>query len=128
MQRIAAVSCFVVLFNVASVAALAKAAPKADNTAQNYGALKKDAVTAEKQGNSKEEVAVLAGIRKSIVSERGLSIDAKNVKILCSQEGLIILRGPVDSEEERAKVGELAKACNGVKSIKNELTVAGKPY
>jgi hypothetical protein len=47
MQRIAAVSCFVVLFNVASVAALAKAAPKADNTAQNYGALKKDAVTAE---------------------------------------------------------------------------------
>ena len=110
------------------VGASAKEAPKADNTAQNHGAMRDDSVTAQKQHNSKTEVTVLADIRKSIMAEKGLSIDAQNVKIVYSNNGLVILRGPVDSADERTKVAELAKGCAGVTSIKDELTVAVKPH
>ena len=120
-------TCLLVLLTIGSVA-LAKQAPKADNTAQNSGALQKDAVTAEKQGNSKDEVTVLAAIRKSIMAEKGFSMDAQNVKIVYSKNGLVILRGPVDSPEEKAKVAELATGCAGVTSVKNQLTVAVKPH
>jgi hypothetical protein len=64
-------------------------APKADNTAQNLGALQKDAVTAEKQKNSKNEVAVLVTIRKRLVAQKHLSMDAKNAKIVYSDNGLV---------------------------------------
>jgi osmotically-inducible protein OsmY len=117
-----------VLVSIAAVStAVAKEAPKADNTAQNEGAMRKDAVTAQKQGNSKRDVTVLAEVRKSIMAEKELSMDAKNVKILYSK-GLVTLRGPVDSEEEKAKVQDLAKACSGVTSVKNMLTVARKAH
>jgi len=102
-------------------------APKADNTAQNRGATRKDAVTAEKQGNGKSEVSVLAEVRKSIVAEKELSMDAKNVKILFSK-GLVTLRGPVDSDTEKAKIEDLAKGCSGVTAVKNMLTVAAKSH
>jgi hyperosmotically inducible protein len=119
------VACLLILQGGSAV--LAKA-PKADNTAQNHGALQKDAVTAEKQGNSDGEVKVTAQIRKSIMSEKGLSVDAQNVKIVYENSGLIILRGPVDSTAEKTQVGALAKACAGVTTVKNELTVAEKAH
>ncbi|MBX9694474.1 MAG: BON domain-containing protein [Cyanobacteria bacterium] len=101
--------------------------PKADNTAQNRGATEKDAVTAEKQGNSDVEVKVLANIRKSVMDDEGLSMNAKNAKILYSaKKGIVTLRGPVDSQAEKTRVGELAKGCSGVTRVKNELTVAAK--
>ena len=106
---------------------VAFAQPKADNTPQNHGALQKDAVTAEKQGNKTNEVDTLAQVRKSIMAEKELSLDAKNVKILYSK-GRVTLRGPVDSAEEKAKVEELAKGCSCVSSVKNLLTVAAKPH
>lgn len=105
----------------------AQAASKADNTVQNHGALRKDAVTAEKQGNGRNEVTALGEVRKSIMAEKELSMNAKNVKILYSK-GLVTLRGPVDSKEEKAKVEELAKGCNRVTSVKNLLTVAVKRH
>jgi osmotically-inducible protein OsmY len=103
------------------------AGPKADNTAQNKGATEKNAVTAEKQKSGKDQVTVLAEIRKSIVAESGLSMDAKNVKILYSK-GHVTLRGPVDSADEKATVERLAKQCDAVSSVKNLLTVANKPH
>jgi osmotically-inducible protein OsmY len=112
--------------NFAAVA-FAADPPKADNTAQNKGATRKDAVTAEKQGNQKSKVAVLAEVRKAIVAEKELSMDAKNVKILFSN-GLVTLRGPVDSEAEKTKVEEIAKGCSGVTSVKNLITVAAKSH
>ncbi len=125
MRTLAAVGCMVVILSLGSNA-FAKA-PKADNTAQNRGATSKDAVTADKQGNSKDEVTVLADVRKSIMADKDLSMDAKNVKILYSK-GRVTLRGPVDSADEKAKVEELAKACDGVTAVKNLLTIAAKAH
>jgi hyperosmotically inducible periplasmic protein len=118
----------ILMLQSAGLAALADRPPKADNTAQNYGALDKGAVTAEKQKNSKEEVRVLASVRKSIMKDKGLSMDAKNVKLVYSDNGLIILRGAVDSDNEKIRVGELAKENPGVSCIQNELTVAPKSH
>lgn len=124
MRIDAAGACLLVLLAIGS-RALAEDAPKADNTAQNHGALRKDAVTAEKQRNSKDDVTILASIRKSIMEEKTLSMNAKNVKILYSK-GLVTLRGPVDSDAEKSRVAELAKDCSGVSSVKNLITVAAK--
>jgi len=43
------------------------------------------------------------------MKDKGLSMDAKNVKLVYSDNGLIILRGAVDSDNEKIRVGELAK-------------------
>jgi len=107
--------------------ALANEPPKADNSAQNKGALREDAITAEKQGNARGDIKVLARVRKSIVAEKGLSMNAKNVKILFNG-GVITLKGPVDSDAEKSRVEELAKTCNGVTEVTNMITVADKAH
>lgn len=98
----------------------------ADNTAQNKGATREDAVTADKQGNSKSEVTVLADVRKAVLAEKGLSTNAQNAKLLYSKSGILTLKGPVDTAEEKARLEEIAKTCEGVKKIKNMLTVTAK--
>ena len=119
-------SCLLVSLTLAS-SAFAQSAPKADNTAQNKGALLSDAVTAEKQSNRKGQVKSLAAIRRRVMREKGLSMDAKNVKILYA-DGAVTLSGPVDSDEERAKVEAVVKSYNGTKSVDNQLTVAPKKH
>jgi osmotically-inducible protein OsmY len=126
MRIVAAASCLLVVLGLGN-AAWAEDAPKADNSAQNKGATRDDAVTAEKQSNEKDDVKALAEVRKSIMNDKDLSMDAKNVKILYSK-GRVTLRGPVNSAEEKAKVEELAKSCSCVTSVKNLLTVAAKPH
>jgi hyperosmotically inducible periplasmic protein len=113
------------LLTLSTGIALAKDAPKADNSAQNKGSTRSDSVTADKQGNRKSDVEALAEVRKTIVGTDGLSMDAKNAKILFSK-GRVTLKGPVTSEDEKAKLEELAKGCAGVTSVKNMLTIARK--
>ena len=123
MRNIAILWCLMLAIN--GLAVDAKEAPKADNSAQNVGAERRDAVTAEKQDNKKSNVEILAQIRKTIVDDNGLSINAKNAKILF-KDGLVTLKGPVDSDSEKARVEELAKICSSVSSVKNLLTVSAK--
>jgi hypothetical protein len=103
-------------------------AVKADNTKQNRGALEENAVVADKQGNGKEQIKILANIRKVIMQQKDLSMDAKNIKILVSDSNFAVIRGPVDSAAEKERVEELVKTCAGVKGIKTELSVAAKPH
>ena len=101
---------------------------KADNTKQNRGALEENAVVADKQGNGKEQIKILANIRRVIMKQKDLSMDAKNIKILVSDSNFAVLRGPVDSDAEKERVEALVKRCVGVKGIKTELSVAAKPH
>jgi len=123
MRKIAILGCLLLAMN--GMAVDAKEAPKADNSAQNVGAERRDAVTAEKQDNKRRNVEILAQIRKTIVADNGLSISAKNAKILF-KDGLVTLKGPVDSDLEKARLEELAKSCSSVSSVKNLLTVSAK--
>ncbi len=103
-------------------------AVKADNTKQNQGALEENAVVADKQGNGKEQIKILANIRKAIMNDKEFSMDAKNIKILVSDSNFVVLRGPVDSDAEKERLEELVKRCAGVKGIKTSLSVAAKPH
>ena len=103
-------------------------AVKADNTKQNRGALEENAVVADKQGNGRDQLKILANIRKVIMAQKDLSMDAKNIKILVSDSNFAVLRGPVDSVAEKERLEELVKKCSGVKGIKTQLSVAAKPH
>ena len=118
-------SWLVLAIALAAVTPVRSAPTSADNTEQNKGATEKNAVTAEKQNNRKSNVKKLAEIRQAIVKASDLSMNAKNVKILYSN-GVVTLRGPVDSDTEKAKVEEIVKGCPDVSSVKNLLTVSEK--
>ena len=98
---------------------------KADNSQANAGDLSKSAVTAQKQDNKHGDVKKLGKIRRHIMSTKGLSVDAQNVKILVSK-GEITLMGPVKDEAEKTKVEEIAKSCCPELVVVSQITVVNK--
>jgi len=90
-----------------------------DNSAQNKG----QTDTAEKQGRSPEDREIARKIRKSIMDDKTMSTYAKNVKIIV-RGGAVTLMGPVNSEDEKKQIGDLAaQAVNGSDKVTNQLTV-----
>jgi hyperosmotically inducible periplasmic protein len=97
-------------------------ATEADNTKRNSSEQNKNTETAEKQSNSKDDLALTQKIRQAVMKDGSLSMNAKNVKII-AQDGKINLKGPVDSQQEKdtiaAKAGEIA----GKDKVENQLEV-----
>jgi hyperosmotically inducible protein len=98
----------------------------ADNTERNSSEQNKSTETAEKQSNSKDDLALTQHIRQVVMKDGSLSMNGKNVKII-AREGQVSLKGPVDSQQEKdsiaAKAGEIA----GKGKVDNQLEVkAGK--
>ena len=100
----------------------ATTADTADNTKLNERDRGNATPTSGDQSNSKSDVTITADIRKAIESDSALSTDAKNVKVV-TQNGAVILRGPVKSEAEKASVGSKASGVAGVKNVENQLDV-----
>jgi hyperosmotically inducible protein len=61
-------------------------------------------------------------IRKAIVSDKSLSTQAHNVKIL-TKDGMVTLKGQVKSDEERKAVEDKAATVAGTGKVTNDLTV-----
>ena len=68
---------------------------KADNTKRNSSDQNKNTDTAEKQSNSKDDLALTEKIRQAVMKDSSLSMNAKNVKII-ARDGTISSRGTVD--------------------------------
>jgi hyperosmotically inducible periplasmic protein len=98
-------------------AALAQAP---DNSATN----KNPQTTAEQQSNAPADRAITQKIRKALVADKSLSIDASNVKIITTN-GMVTLRGPVKSEAEKQNVAAKAAEVVDASKIDNQLTVKG---
>lgn len=79
----------------------------ADNTARNRRDRDHRSVDPLDQSNSRADVETTARIRSSLVANDRLSTNAKNVKII-TREGQVTLRGPVNSEEEKRIIADLA--------------------
>ena len=95
----------------------------ADNSGRNARDASDAAVTADDQSNSKADLEITQSIRKAVTSDDSLSVNAHNVKII-TNGGVVTLRGPVKSEQERASVAAKAQQVSGVTRVNNQLEVA----
>jgi hyperosmotically inducible protein len=100
-----------------------EAQPAADDTGRNVRDREENAKTADQQSNSKGDVEITRKIRRAIVEDKSLSTSAHNVKIV-TIDGVVTLRGPVVSDEEKASVATKAKKVAGVSQVENQLEVA----
>jgi hyperosmotically inducible protein len=113
------------ILTLLSTAALAGIAfsqdPNADNTEKNTRDRDDQTQTPTDQSNSPADIKITADIRKMVVGDDSLSMTAKNVKII-TVDGVVILRGPVETEKEKATIESHAKH-GGAKKITNELEI-----
>jgi hypothetical protein len=79
-------------------------------------------VTADDQGRNAADRKTTQAIRKAITADETLSLYAHNVKII-TQGGLVTLRGPVKTAEEKRAIEAKAAAVAGARNVTNELTV-----
>ena len=97
-------------------------APAKDNTAINERDRDPAAKTPINQDEDTADVNITAEIRKKIVAQPDLSVNGRNVKVITSQ-GVVTLRGPVESPEERNAIATLAQEVVGVAKVENQLEV-----
>jgi len=94
----------------------------ADNTGRNVRDRSGETKTSGDQSESPDDIKTSAAIRRAVVGDGSLSMTAKNVKIITAN-GVVTLRGPVQSAAEKAKIGDLAKKNAGKAKIDNQLEV-----
>jgi osmotically-inducible protein OsmY len=95
----------------------------ADNSGRNVRDRNGSEPTAGQQSNDADDVKVTQAIRKAVVGDDTLSVNAHNVKIV-TQAGVVTLRGPVKSEQEKSSIAKKAEAVPGVKRVDNQLEIA----
>ena len=94
----------------------------ADNTAKNERDRSGDTKTSGDQSNSAGDIKVTADIRRAVVGDGSLSMTAKNIKIITAN-GVVTLRGPVQTAAEKAQIDKLARKAAGKVKIQNQLEV-----
>ena len=95
-----------------------------DNAAKN----KRDdgtTTTPLDQGLSEEDTAITQAVRKAVLAEKGMSVNAQNVKII-TKDGTVTLRGPVATSTERATIADLAQKIAGVCMVYNQLEIVSQ--
>ena len=96
-----------------------------DNTAVNQRDRHTAAKTPIDQDENKRDIQITADIRKAIVAADGMSVDARNCKIITSG-AKVTLRGPVASADEKKQVEKIASEVAGDGNVVSELEVAAK--
>jgi len=100
-------------------------AQPADNTGINKRDQSPKELTAGQQGETKQDLEITQKIRRAIVTDKSLSTDAHNVKII-TVGGMVTLKGPVRSEEEKKVIEEKAAQIAGNDKFKSEIEIAPK--
>ena len=95
-----------------------------DNTATNERDRSGQTRTSGDQSNSSADLKTTQAIRRALMKDGELSMTAKNIKIITA-EGQVILRGPVKTAEEKAKIDQLARSAAGGAKIDDQLEVKG---
>ena len=96
-----------------------------DNSAQNERDRDHQTLTPMDQSNKPEDLSISSKIRQAVVKDDQLSTEAKNIKII-TIDGAVTLRGPVETEGERADIAAKASQIAGEANVHNELEVAGR--
>ena len=96
--------------------------PAVDNSARNERDASGDTKTSGDQSNKPEDIKITAAIRRAIVADDSLTMTATNVKIITA-EGIVTLRGPVKTADEKMKIAQIAQKEAGNMKIDNQLEV-----
>ena len=102
-----------------------KPTPAADNTKMNQRDRNSNEPTADQQKDNRSDREITRQIRQSIIKDKSLSTYAHNVKII-SQNGMVTLKGPVRSEEERKTIEAKANQVAGEGKVASELDIKPK--
>lgn len=94
----------------------------ADNTARNAD----NTQVLPAQAENEADITISAAIRKAVVDDSALSVNAHNVKITTA-DGVVTLQGPVKSDREKQSIESKAKQVAGVKNVNNLLEVEKNP-
>jgi hyperosmotically inducible periplasmic protein len=86
-----------------AVVAEDKEKTKPDNTATNERDSSGETKTSGHQSNSSEDLKTTQAIRQALMKDGELSTTAKNIKVITAN-GLVTLRGPVKTAQEKAKI------------------------
>jgi hyperosmotically inducible periplasmic protein len=97
----------------------------ADNSGKNTRDRPGDTLTPGDQSGSPADIAITQAVRKAVVDDPNLSVNAQNVKII-TVGGVVTLRGPVKNMDEKASIEAKARKVVGVTKIDNQLEVASE--
>lgn len=89
---------------------------------QDTGYMSPAGVTADQQGESVQDRELTEKIRQAVINDKDLSMNARNVRIL-TVDGVVTLKGPVASEQEKKAVEELATQLAGKDNMKSEINI-----
>jgi hyperosmotically inducible periplasmic protein len=95
------------------------AATAQDNSAKN----KVHSHTADQQSEAASDRMLTKKIRQSLIADKSLSTYGHNVKII-AKSGMVILKGPVHSEDEKSAIAsKAAEVAGSPNKVTNQLTV-----
>lgn len=94
-----------------------------DNTARNKVDSSGDTKTPFDQSESGDAIKITAEIRRAIMKDDSMSVNAQNCKIMTDKSGRVTLRGVVNSQAEKYSIDAKAKAIAGVSQVDNLLEV-----
>ena len=103
-------------------AALAQQYPNSQTAPDNSARNREQMPNADQQKENSEDRETARKIRQALVEDKMLSKYAQNVKVI-AENGMVTLRGPVRSDEEKHMVVEKAAEVAGKDNVTDELTV-----
>jgi osmotically-inducible protein OsmY len=74
------------------------------------------------RGGSEADRNATQLVRKGITDQDQFSVNAKSVKVV-TKDGVVTLRGPVDTTAEKIEIEAITAKANGVKRVDNQLEV-----
>ena len=93
-----------------------------DNTKVNKRDRNSNEPTADQQKENRSDRDITQQIRKALTNDKSLSTYAHNVKIV-TQNGMVTLKGPVRSEDEKKTVESKAAEVAGADRVTSQLDV-----
>jgi hyperosmotically inducible periplasmic protein len=98
----------------------AKIAP--DNTERNVRDRSGETLTSGDQSESEADRTLTQRVRQAVMADDSLSTNAHNVKII-TVNGVVTLRGPVNSAQEKANINAKAQQIAGATKVDNQLEI-----
>lgn len=96
-----------------------------DNTQINKRDRFSKELTAEEQSELPRDLAISSRIRKEILSKKGMSMNAQNIKVI-TIKGIVTIKGPVMSKDEENNIVKYASAIAGESNVVNQMSIVSK--